>query len=105
MRFRARLQLTRLVVRAILCVIPGSSPAMATVTGALRIEAGPAFGGPAGAASNPGRIRTLGVHETLEAWQHGEITYRRCLRLRGVSTIDEFDAACRSSGFPIWPSG
>jgi hypothetical protein len=41
----------------------------------------------------------LGVHEALQAWQDGEITYRRCLRLVGVDTIT--DAACRSSGVPI----
>jgi hypothetical protein len=43
----------------------------------------------------------LGVHETLEAWQAGEITYRRAMRLLGVDTIADLYAAARSSGVPI----
>jgi hypothetical protein len=43
----------------------------------------------------------LGVYEALQAWQDGEITYRRSLRLLGVDTIDDLYAACRSSGVEI----
>ncbi|WP_187437627.1 hypothetical protein [Bradyrhizobium rifense] len=43
----------------------------------------------------------LGVHEALQAWQDGEITYRRCLRLLGVDTIADLYAACRSSGVNV----
>ena len=43
----------------------------------------------------------LGVHEALQAWQDGEITYRRCLRLLGVDTIADLYAACRSSGVKV----
>jgi hypothetical protein len=43
----------------------------------------------------------MGVHEALEAWQQGEITYRRALRLVGVDTIADLYAAARSSGVDI----
>jgi hypothetical protein len=43
----------------------------------------------------------MGVHEALEAWQQGEITYRRALRLVGVDTIADLYAAARSSGVEI----
>jgi len=43
----------------------------------------------------------MGVYETLEAWQQGEITYRRAMRLVGVDTIDDLYAAAYSSGVPI----
>jgi hypothetical protein len=43
----------------------------------------------------------MGVHETLEAWQQGGITYRRALRLLGVDTIADLYDAARSSGVMI----
>jgi hypothetical protein len=43
----------------------------------------------------------MGVHEALEAWQQGEITYRRALRLVGVDTIADLYEAARSSGIDI----
>jgi hypothetical protein len=43
----------------------------------------------------------MGVHEALEAWQQGEITYRRALRLVGVDTIADLYAAARSSGVDV----
>ncbi len=43
----------------------------------------------------------MGVHEALEAWQQGEITYRRALRLVGVDTIADLYEAARSSGVDI----
>jgi hypothetical protein len=43
----------------------------------------------------------MGVFEALEAWQQGEITYRRALRLVGVDTIADLYAAAHSSGVPI----
>jgi len=43
----------------------------------------------------------MGVHEALEAWQQGEITYRRAMRLLGVDTIDDLYAAAISSGVSI----
>jgi hypothetical protein len=43
----------------------------------------------------------MGVHEALEAWQHGEITYRRALRLVGVDTIADLYAAAHSSGVEV----
>jgi hypothetical protein len=47
----------------------------------------------------------MGVHEALEAWQQGEITYRRALRLVGAETIAELYAAAYSSGVEIRPIG
>jgi hypothetical protein len=43
----------------------------------------------------------MGVFEALVAWQQGEITYRRALRLVGVDTIADLYAAAHSSGVPI----
>lgn len=43
----------------------------------------------------------MGVYEALEAWQQGEITYRRALRLVGVDTIADLYAAAHSSGVLI----
>lgn len=43
----------------------------------------------------------MGVYEALEAWQQGEITYRRAMRLVGVDTIDDLYAAAHSSGVSI----
>jgi hypothetical protein len=43
----------------------------------------------------------MGVYEALEAWQQGEITYRRALRLIGVETIADLYEAARSSGVEI----
>jgi hypothetical protein len=43
----------------------------------------------------------MGVHEALEAWQQGEITYRRAMRLLGVDTIDDLYTAALSSGVSI----
>jgi hypothetical protein len=43
----------------------------------------------------------MGVFEALEAWQQGEITYRRALRLVGVDTIADLYAAAHSSGVSI----
>lgn len=43
----------------------------------------------------------LGVHEALEGWQAGEITYRRALRLLGVDTIADLYSAARSSDVAI----
>ena len=45
----------------------------------------------------------MGVHEALAAWQRGDITYRRALRLVGVETIDGLYAAAHSSGVDIRP--
>jgi hypothetical protein len=41
------------------------------------------------------------VTPALEAWQQGEITYRRALRLVGVDTIADLYEAARSSGVDI----
>jgi hypothetical protein len=43
----------------------------------------------------------MGVFEALEAWQQGEITYRRALRLVGVDTIADLYQAAHSSGVEI----
>jgi hypothetical protein len=43
----------------------------------------------------------MGVYEALEAWQQGEITYRRAMRLVGVDTIDDLYTAAYSSGVSI----
>jgi hypothetical protein len=42
----------------------------------------------------------LGVHEALQAWQDGEITYRRCPRLLGVDTIADLYAGAGAAGCP-----
>ena len=41
----------------------------------------------------------MGVHEALEAWQQGEITYRRALRLVGTDTIADPRHAAVGSKF------
>lgn len=46
--------------------------------------------------SNP-----LGVYEALEAWQAGEITFKRAMRLTGARDVMELVAAARSSGVEI----
>jgi hypothetical protein len=43
----------------------------------------------------------LSPHDALEAWQAGEITFRRCMRLTGIDDLPELYAAAKSSGVDI----
>lgn len=43
----------------------------------------------------------IGVYEALEAWQAGDITFRRCMRMTGVDDVAELYAAAKSSGVAI----
>lgn len=46
-------------------------------------------------------LASLGVHETLQAWQDGEITYRQAFKLVGVETLKELYEAARNSDVEI----
>jgi hypothetical protein len=40
-------------------------------------------------------------HDILTAWQNGDITFRRCMRMTGINDVLELYAAARSSGVEI----
>lgn len=42
-----------------------------------------------------------GVHEDLQAWQDGEISFKRCMRLLRIEDVLELYAAAKSSGVEI----
>jgi hypothetical protein len=46
-------------------------------------------------------INRASPHDILEAWQAGEITWKRAMRLTGCSDVMELIAAARSSGVEI----